>query len=313
MNYAKVSIKVRAWRADCYQENRAYRQVMGPEQLKIRTLVYVCPVDTAGTSLFVKGWMAPSPSKEPIPLIFVHDLGETIEHYTPSAERLAMEGFNVYCFEMRIQKKRLRDAGAISFEELASDLLQVVAWIKHKEDGNKPIVIGQGIGSLVALYFAQGHGNFASSLVLSSPLFSLQKTIRPLQRFLIRTLSQAMPTVHTPHWMAPYLTDTLDPDVSKKRVKVPLSITQELLIAISKSHKLFFRVSIPTLLLCPTEDSVCKYDILKRLISKHKNEERITMVTIDSHGHNLMTKSDQVLGKVLDVLIPWLKTHGRQS
>lgn len=283
---------------------------MRDDQSKIRTLVYVCPVDTAGTSLFVKGWMAPHPSKDPIPVIFVHDLGETLENYTPVAEKLALDGFNVYSFDMRIKKKRLRDLGAVGFEDLASDLLQVVAWIKHKEEGTKPIVIGQGVGALVALYFAQGHGNFASSLVLASPPFSLQKTIRPLQRFLIRTLAQILPSLHTPHWIAPPLTESIDTESPKKRIKIPLSITQELLIAISKSHKLFFRVSIPTLLLCPSEDSICKYDILKRLISKHKNEERMSMVTIDSEGHSLLTKSEQVLGKVFDVLVPWMKTHG---
>ncbi len=282
------------------------------QDTKIRTIVYVCPVDHNGTSLFIKGWISPKNRNQTTPVILVHDLDESTDDYVEFAEKLADAGFNVYCFEMRIQSKLMKASAILNFDILSSDLLQVVAWIKHKELGKKPIIVGQGLGSLVCLYFTQNFSKFCAGVVFASPLFSLHEVVKPLKRFSIRTLAQVAPLLSTPHWLSFNFSDPLKKDTKKRKGRLPLYFTQELLIAISRSHKLFSRVSIPTLLLCPDIDAVCRYDFLKRLISKHKDEDKISMVMFDSEGHQILNRGEEFLPSVLRILIPWLQTHGNQ-
>ncbi len=283
------------------------------QDAKLRTIVYVCPVDHSGTSLFIKGWISPKERSQTIPIVLVHDLDESTDDYVRFAEELANAGFNVYCFEMRIQSKLLKGSSMLNFETLASDLLQVVAWIKHKELGKRPIIVGQGVGSLVCLYFVQNFSKFCSAVVFSSPLFSLHVNVHPLRRFAIRTLAKVAPFLPTPRWLSFHFSDPAKKDLKKRKRRLPLYFTQELLVAISRSHKLFSRVSIPTLLLCPGADPICRYDFLKRLVSKHKDEDKMSMHMFDNEGHQLLTLSEEFLQGVLKILIPWLKKYGSQS
>lgn len=279
---------------------------------KIRTIVYVCPVDHSGTSLFVKGWIAPGEKADTIPVILIHDLEEAPDDYVNCAEKLAEAGFNVYTFELRIQTKRLRGSAMLDFGVHASDLLQVVAWIKHKESGRKPIIAGQGLGALVALHFAQNFHKYISAIVFVSPLFSLHEPLSPLKRFLIRSLSQIVPFLPTPSWCSFQFSEGAKKELKKRRARLPLYFTQEILVAISRSHKLFSRINLPTLLLCPGMDPVCRYEFLKRLISKHKSEEKISLVTLDTTGHQVLTQNGDFLDSVLSILTPWLKVYGNQ-
>lgn len=282
------------------------------KQSKIRTIVYVCPVDHSGTSLFVKGWIAPS-NQEPeknIPVILVHDLEESPDDYLPCAEKLAEAGFNVYSYELRPQSKRARGSAQLDMNSYSNDLLQVVAWIKYKESGRKPIIIGHGLGALICLYFSQTFSKYVSAAVFVSPLFSIHEVVKPFKRFLVRTLAQITPYLGTPHSLS-FIFSEAKKD-AKKRRKLPIYFTQELLVSLSRSHKLFSRLSLPTLLLCPNVDPVCRYEFLKRLISKHKNEEKISLVMLDTEGHQILTQGEEFLDSVLGILIPWLKVNGNQ-
>ncbi len=275
---------------------------------RLRTIVYVCPVDHSGTSVFVKGWIAPN-EKEARPLILVHDLEDSPDDYILCAEKLANEGFNVYTFELRIQTKRLRGSSRLDFQSHASDLLQVVSWIKYKEGGRKPIIVGQGLGALVCLYFSQNFSKYISAIVFVSPLFSIHENVSPFKRLLIRTLANVTPFLATPAWLSFAFSEPLKKD-SKKRRRLPIYFTQELLNSLSRSHKLFSRLSLPTLILCPDVDSICRYDLLKRLISKHKNEEKISLVTLETSNHQILSQKEEFLSSVLSILIPWLKVYG---
>src|SRR5690606_5848236 len=116
-------------------------------QRRVRNLVYICPVDHVGTSVFVKGWVVPGSRQHPI--VLVHDLGETVYMMGGLATKLAEAGYSVYSFDQRGHGQSGRRLGHIpGFNQLALDLLQVVAWVKHKEGGRKPVIVGQGLGAL---------------------------------------------------------------------------------------------------------------------------------------------------------------------
>lgn len=270
-----------------------------PEEL--RTIVYVCPVDHRGTSVFVKGWLGNTGEKPKTPIVFAQDLGSSAQDLTNTAQQFGRRGFNAYTYEMRL-KRSDHSQSRLAFEELASDLLQVVAWIKHRESGKRPIVVGQGLGALVAVYFAQGHSKFAAGLVFSAPLFFLAKKLSPFRRFLLRTLTRTAPSINTPSIVASLQ------DIDAQSVgKISISLTQEILIAISRAPKLFMRISLPTLLICPSRDKLCRYEPIKRLMSKHKNESLISLLTIDVDEHNLLTgrHSDDVCATIIN----WLENR----
>jgi len=277
---------------------------------KIRTIVYVCPVDHNGSSVFVKGWIAPSEKFQANPVILVHDLDESPDDYIQCAEKLAKAGCNVYTFELRIQTKRMRGSGMLDFNNYSSDLLQVVSWIKHKESGRKPVIAGQGFGALVALHFAQKYSKYVSAFVFAAPLFSIHQEVTSFKRFFIRTFAQIAPFFKCPPSLAIAFSEHSKKDSKKRKTRLPLYLTQELLVSISRSHKLFSRLSLPTLILYPEVDPVCQYDFLKRLISKHTNEEKMSLVMLEMQGHQILTQDGEFLDSVLSILIPWLKVHG---
>lgn len=280
---------------------------------KIRNIVYVCPVDHSGTSVFVKGWISPTSKSLSVPLIFIHDLEESPDEYVSCAEKLADQGFNVYIFELRAANKRSKGSSTLDLESYSNDLLQVVAWIKYKEGGHKPVVIGQGFGALISLYFVQEHSKYISSLVFASPLFSPHESITPFKRFFIKTMAQFLPSLPTPLFLSFMYTDIIKKDSRKRRGRLPISFIQGLLNSISQSHKLFLRINIPTLILCPSIDAVSRYHILKRLLSKHQHEEKLSLVHLDVGSHKVFTQGEDILEGVLGILLPWLKVHGRSQ
>lgn len=277
---------------------------------KMRTIVYVCPVDHAGTSVFVKGWMSADENTHSIPMILVHDLGDSPDDYTHLAEKFVQSGFNVYTYELRIPSRRLKGPVMLNFDTHVKDLLQVVSWIKYKEGGRKPIVVSQGFGALVTLHFVQRFSKFLAATVFVSPLFSLKHNVSPFKRLMIRSLAQVFPYMTTPLRLKHRLSEPVKKEVRRKKMKFPIFFVEDVLIGISKTHKLFSRIRIPTLILCPKKDPISRYDFLKRLISKHKNEEMISLVRLETEGHQILTRGDDVLDKIWSILTPWLEAYG---
>ncbi len=289
---------------------------MNPTQQtsKIRTLVYVCPVDHSGTSLFVKGWIAPQSGGTNSPILIVHDFDESTEDYIPFAERLAEAEYNTYCFEMRLQPKRPKRS-RIQFEMLILDLLQVSAWIKYKESGKKPIIVGKGVGALISLYFTQAYNKYVSSLVFICPYFFAHERGNPLKNFSIKILSQLFPSLPTPSWLAIPFSEGMMHDTKKpwRKGKLTLKLTQDLLVAIAKTHDLLLDITLPLLSIHTHLDSHELYTILKDTMSKNLNNKKITLTTIDVTEHQTMIKEREALSHFMETLIPWLRKNGSQK
>lgn len=274
---------------------------------RVRNLVYICPVDHKGTSVFVKGWLT-SHSKKP-PIILVHDLGENVESYEKTAQQLALEQFNVYSFDMRGQNKAANRLAPIqNFEQLAHDLLQVSAWVKHAEKGEKPIIFGQGLGALIAINFATKYPKYCQGLVLASPLFSLPTKIGSLQRGLLRTLSQISPNLMTPAFLCPKFTYKVRKDqlISFFYPRMPVHFVSEILDAISKVRKLYMRLNLPVFLICSVHDPICKHELLQRIVLKHKNSEKIVFHTLDTIHHQILSENEDIASISVNLILPWL-------
>lgn len=268
----------------------------------VRNLVYTCPVDHTGTSVFVKGWLIPEENKQPV--VLVHGLGESVELMATFAKKLAARGYSVYGFDLRGHGQSGRKLGHIpSFHQLSLDLLQVVAWVKHKESGRKPIIIGQGMGSLVALFFAKGYGKFCHSMIFVSPIFSRLEAVKPFNRLYLKSLAELFPTMMLPSRLCPQFTQV---DMLSSAPKISALLAYELLNAISQARKQFQRHRLRSLILCPKDDGVAKYEFLKRAIPKHKFSERLDLHFMETNYHHILTAKDAVISDAVSVIAEWL-------
>lgn len=267
---------------------------------RTRTIVYMCPVDHQQNFVFVKGYLAPSSSKKNPPIVLSHDHDDSFEKVTSIAQRLANSGFNTYFYEMRLGNKKnvYNNFKKSSFEVLASDLLQVVAWIKHRESGRKPIVIGHKMGALVTLYFIQGHSKFASGLVLLSPTFFLNKKQTTLQRFFLRLLNRIMPLTKTPNWLIPLR-------YKKNHKQLSVQFIQEIFIAISKAPKFFLRLNNKTLIIVPNKSKFFRHEQTKRLLVKHRNENQLSLVSLELSREK--ENSRELIEKAYNEIITWIE------
>ncbi|MFK7824530.1 MAG: alpha/beta fold hydrolase [Oligoflexales bacterium] len=281
------------------------------EDPSVRNLVYTCPVDHTGTSVFVKGWLIPEDNKRPV--VLVHGLGESVELMAPFAKKLAARGYSVYGFDLRGHGQSGRKLGHIpSFHQLSLDLLQVVAWVKHKESGRKPIIIGQGMGSLVGLFFAKGYGKFCHSMIFVSPVFSLVDHIKSFQRFYLRTFAELLPIMMLPSRLCPQFTQ-IDM-LSSKAPKISALLAYELLNAISQSRKQFQRHRLKSLVLCPKDDGVARYEFLKRATQKHKFTERLDLHFMETNYHHILTAKEAVITDAISVIAEWLdRNHAEEK
>ncbi len=274
--------------------------------VKIRNLVYTCPVDHLGTSVFVKGWISYEAPKQSI--ILVHDLGESAEVFDLLATRLVNAGFNVYSFDQRGHGQSGQRLGYIpSFTQLSLDLLQVAAWVKHQDGGKKPLIVGQGMGGLVTLLFTRNYSKYSSGAILASPLVSTLKPVTSFQRFVVKTLAEFFPTLILPSFLCPVFTS------GRKKLGKPIALVgallaHELLMASSQAKKLLQRQDVPTLIAYSIDDPVCRYEPLRKFIQKQNNKNVFSFEAIEGSTHRLLSEGDEETdNKVFQMILSWLE------
>jgi len=283
------------------------------------TTVFSCPVDHSGTSVYLKGWL--TDDCEFPPLVFVHDLGEHIGKYRKMAIDLNADRCNFYGFDLRGHGRSGRMLGHITrFDDLVKDLLQVVAWVKHKEKGRQPILVGQGIGALVIVHFLATHKNLVQGAAIAAPSFTLSHKVRGWKRMLIRTLSEIIPTLRMPTGLKPRLStahlgpagkttilENLVPARAPSTPPLTAAFINETLNAMELGLKKMNDIQIPTLVLYPSHDPICDYAALRAQSAKapkHKQE----LVEIESSEHRLFLEDSPGMNpKVREVLWPWLQ------
>ena len=274
--------------------------------------VFSCPVDHQGNTVHVKGWVK-SGTERP-PLIFVHDLGEHIGLYRPAARELVAAGYSVYGFDLRGHGLSGPTLGHIpNFNTLVNDLLQVVAWIRFKSMRKVPILIGQGIGALIAVYFQRAYPKLCPGAVLAAPYLSVNAYTSTLKRFIIRTLAETAPRIRlpaamTPAFMSHYATShgTQDATHPQPFHGITANFANELLRAINRAPDEFARFDCPTLILCPERDPFCDYSRLRELVEAHPQRAGISIESLPDAGHHLLTEEESALAQALSHIVPWL-------
>lgn len=275
-----------------------------------QNLVYSIPVDHEGTAVYVKGW-AKANSPYP-PLVIVHDLGENISLYRPAAKRLGEEGFSVFGFDLRGHGRSGRLLGHIPhFDSLVNDLLQVVAWIRFKSNRRIPLIVGQGLGALITVYFQKAYPKLVHGSVLVAPALDHKLRLSTFHRLLIRGLAEILPRSRLPRSLVPRFVSRAPADNAPDRSYhgITANFAKELMNAVMGVNENFQQFTTPTLIITPSAEQGFEFSNLFQMIANHPNPMLFQSERLPGLGLHPLTSDPGQLEAVLQVMVPWLKEH----
>lgn len=272
-----------------------------------------CLINHSGEKVLLKCWLPASDQKPHATVLILHDVGENISAFEHGISELRSNGFKVYALDMKVpcpeQNENPREFPR-SFRNFNLELLQVIAYVKYLEAGTPPFLLTQGLGSLVGLINARKHPNFVRGLICCSPMFQLTEKIRPIRRFLLKTLSDLAPKLTMPSSISPRFTSNrklkIGDDFIKYEPKVTSRESYEYLKAMSQARKNFSKISIPVLFICPDHSSVHKYNFLRKAISKHKYEDRISFINLHTKYHAIASDRAEAIETYSKYILPWI-------
>lgn len=158
---------------------------------------HLCPVDHGGTALQISGWQCDA--AEQLPLVCLHDLGEAAATYRGAIELIASNGGSTYGFDMRGHGKgRAGAIGAKSIKLLQRDLLQVVALVKHHEQGEAPVILANGLSSVIAIRLALTYPKLVGGLILIDPPHPESTSVSRFRQGATKFLAEFMPDIELP-------------------------------------------------------------------------------------------------------------------
>jgi len=276
-----------------------------------QNLVYSIPVDHDGTAVFVKGW-AKANSEYP-PLVIVHDLGENMALYRAAAKRLGEEGFSVFGFDLRGHGRSGRLLGHIPhFDNLVNDLLQVVAWIRFKSNRRIPLVVGQGLGALITVYFQKAYPHMIHGAVLVAPVLDHKLRLTLMHRLLVRGMAEVLPRSRLPRsWLPRFVARAVIAEGSTERSYhgITANFAKELINAVMRVDHNFQQFKTPSLVIAPASEQGYDFNNLFQMIAQHPDPAQFESLQLAGIGLQPLTADLEQLEIVLKVMVPWLKKH----
>ncbi|NRA68753.1 MAG: alpha/beta fold hydrolase [Pseudobacteriovorax sp.] len=275
---------------------------------ELAPVVFKCPIDHSGGTAYLKGWLTENSPFPPV--VMVHDLGEGVKLYRGLAQSLKSLGFSVYCFDLRGHGRSGHILGhSPSFDCLVKDLLQIVSWVRFKSDRKVPIVLSQGVGSMITTYFLEVYPDYAKYSISIAPVFKLGPAISLPIKVAIRIVAEMLPRLKLPRSLSQRMLTFGWLSSSKAQQKfqhLSFGLARELMNASEDLPSQFIRVTHEALIIIPQQ--VPHYDAitLKNLVAQHPLKDRLTLIEVGNIGAHPLTepKERQV---VLDSIIPWLE------
>ncbi len=274
-------------------------------------LAFSCPIDHAGSSVYVQGWARPH-SEQP-PVIFVHDLGENVELYAAAASLFVRNGFNVFGFDLRGHGRSMALTGdVLRFQDLVNDLLQVVAWIRHKSQRRMPFLVGQGVGALILMHFQKSYPQYAQRCMLLAPIVQEQTVLPFFSRVLVSGMAQLFPGTRLPRSLLPYFLPVSDEGMERgltSALVITARFAQELLQSIRNVSAIFKTLNNSNLIICPIDDSLYSSARLHKLIDQHPKATGIQVCEVKGISSRALTSDPDELERLFQVLLPWMHTQ----
>ena len=117
-----------------------------------------------GIELYCRFYPSPKPVGN---LLSIHDYGQHSGAFGKAHERMVRQGYNVYTFDLRGHGKSSGERGAIDhFDDYLDDLDLLYARVRDRESDSPLFLLGQGMGSLIALRYALTRRSKLHGLIL---------------------------------------------------------------------------------------------------------------------------------------------------
>lgn len=282
---------------------------------------FYIPVDHQSTTVFVRQWLPRAPAATTHnPLLIIHDVTEDSSHYDDTGRFFSSEGYPTYALDLRGHGESTRITGdSVQFPYLVKDALQVASWIKHQNQAKAPILICQGVGSLIGLEFQRLHFKFCAGIVMIAPTLVLHHKVAYWKRTVIKSLSEFMPNRKVPLSLMPRLhhfdesarstaARMVTTFVAVNRPQMTLAFAKSLLQALDQTPIRAGFANCPVLALIPDSSDVIDVGRTASLLNSLKGAP-VEASLLPSDRHNLFTEVHPNRQSHYERVDLWLKNN----
>ncbi len=265
-----------------------------------------------GLELFGQAWAAEGKPKAIINL--VHNHGEHSGIYEDFARNLADSNYGVVCMDLRGHGRSEGKRGyASSYRKLIKDLQTLVDKSEGLFPGYPKILIGQGLGGNIAIYYLSNHITNISGLVVISPWLVLENRFPKSKLFIGNIIRHILPTLMLETGFAAedkrrnrdavhkYKDDPFMHD------KMSIRLFYEIIFAGQRSSRSIYKINMPVLVMHGTGDTIASCKASKNFVLNASKKTVFKEWT--DYYHDLLADegSDEVIRYIKDWLDgqPW--------
>lgn len=260
------------------------------------SMVTSLPVDHQGSYVHVCGISARNSDTRP--LLFIHNANQQSDSFHHLLSLCSEKGFSSYSYDLRGHGRSGNLLGHVQrFEDHVSDLLQVASWVKHLENRRAPLIIGYGLGALIANEFSQKYGKLCVGTVLIAPLCELKVPPNRITKTLLKVLMEIWPTFRMRSSLFP------EPQGSSHYQLFTAKYLYEIFLAIERFETSYVKHGGNILLVCPDGDQICSYHKLHNFVVSRKSED-VDYVKVSGDHFVLEPKSPNII-QVRDIICHW--------
>lgn len=260
-------------------------------------------------SIFWQSWTPEHPSSV---VVIAHGASEHSDRYRPVAERLVAAGCAVYALDHRGHGRSQGPRALVDrMANAVADLDKLILLARSEHPGLPTYLLGHSMGGTVALSYTTQHQDRLAGLILSGPLAALEAA-PAIQRLIARALSAVVPRLplfaieasqvsRDPAVVASYQSDPL-----VHHGKLPVRTVAELAATIDSFPDRLAAITIPTLIMYGTADSLCPPE------GSHLVHDRIlapdrTLKAYEGLYHEIFNEPEGP--QVVEDVVGWLATR----
>lgn len=269
-------------------------------------------VGQKGLKLFYQAWL---PDENPKAIVqIVHGFAEHSGRYENVVNRLVPLGFAVYADDHRGHGKSEGQTNYIdSFDQYIEDEKQLYDIIKGDFPNLKYFMLGDSMGSGIAIYFTQKYEDLLDGLILSGTGTAAGGEVSGFTKFISKILSKIAPKFtidpkldpeslsHDPEVVEAYREDPL-----VHHQEITTKLAYEMISKFGEVENVVEDFKLPLLVQCGSEDKAM-HGIEE--FKKHFTMKDKTIYVYEGLYHEVYNEIKEEREKVLDDLANWLENH----
>ena len=246
-------------------------------------------------------------------LVLSHGMGEHSGRYTHVAQYMTGSGYAVWGCDHRGHGRSGGKRGHVdNFNDYVADINQMIRIAKERTPDSKTFLLGHSLGGLIALNYAEKHGDQLAGLVVTSPGLKAKIEISPARAVIIRIVSKIAPSLSIRTGLDANLISR-DKEVVSKYVKDPLvhrvatmRFVTEFLGAQDETVRAAERLTVPCLILQAGADGLVDPVATSSFFKKVASPDKILKV-YEGFYHEVLNEPGK--GSVLGEIDTWLSAR----